>query len=233
MGKVRLFAVLIVCVSIMGTVSVHEAQASGWLNNIYNLYIKKKPEGPQPEDTLIAPFAGEDDARGVIMGKRQVPASVWDGTGSLDKPHRTDEELGAWLIRAVAEVFSVDPRTYKDHLDHLSTGMDTGGMEDFKKFMHDNKFLVVLQENDKVLRAFIEDKPSLIKHGALADRYRWLYDVYITLSITERGNVSYDKITDDDLKDNIKIVARVQLGRVNEGGIKGIVIESINIKLRK
>jgi hypothetical protein len=205
------------------------AHAEGFLDRIYNKLFNKDDGAPKPEDTLIAPFAEQDRYKGtVIYDNKYVPLERAET--SLNLPHRTSQDISLWLSRALSEVFSVDPESYDDHLVHLSSGMDAAGLEDFKKFMVEKKYLDVLRDNKLILKGLIEGEPVAISQGELSGRYRWLYEVNITLSMMGKLHSSYEDIPDKLIEQNVRVVVRTQLGRVAEGGIDGIVIESLNIR---
>lgn len=99
--------------------------------------------------------------------------------------------------------------------------------------MIDNKILVILQENDLVLSNVIEEEPLLLKKAVLNGRYRWLYDVPIILSMIKKRDLSNQPITEEELANNIRVMVRVGLGRVAAGGMEGVAIETLEIRIRR
>jgi hypothetical protein len=198
-----------------------------------------KDTGPKPEDTLQAPFSDsaggtlpqqqsgggvqytsrDGQAMQVIEGEDgksyEIPAydSRSETTADLAIPHRQAAQIGDWLIRATSEIFTMDTHTYSQHMEHLATGMSPAGLAEFEKFLIDSNVLAEMQNNDMVLKGYVDEPPLLLNEGALNGRYRWLFEMPVTLTFLRRGEQSYAKV-EDVTAQTYHFIVQTQIGRV-------------------
>lgn len=212
----------------------------------------KKKDGPQPEETLVAPFAGADkkpegtvtyssaDGRSYSVitgedGKTYEVPTYGGGTraidgGSLAVAHRRPEQIAEWLARATSEIFTTDSATYQNHLAHLGTGMSESGMADFTKFMQDSNILAELQTQGMRLQGYVEEMPLLLNEGPLNGRYRWLYEMPVKVTFIPRGTRTY-KDMKDPTENTLNFIVQTQIGRVEKGpGDDNVVIETWRVR---
>ena len=186
-------------------------------------------EGPDPAKTLRAPFADSSKVpknSGEAIG---IPHrySEYDDMSDLSKPHRNHTQIGEWLTRALAEVTTIDPdpTLLKVHFTRLETGMNDFAIDAFKKFLKDNAILSTLQERKMTLNSVINSQPLLLNEGIVEGRYRWLYQVPMTITFVPKGAGSQKN--PDVIHQNMVLV--IQVGRVT-GGVQGKAIETWQVK---
>ncbi len=190
---------------------------------------------PKPEETLQAPFADpalRQPLQENSLGIAYTPPTNVNTEETLSVPHRTKEELSAWLINAVSEVLNVDPVKYAEHLKFLETGMDPYAIKDYDAFMKSTNILPMLEAKGMEMRSFVEEDPSLLNAGVLEGRYRWLFEMPVTLSFLPRNTTSYRQLDQSDLSRE-SVIVKVQIGRSTSGQAEGVVIETWEARRRK
>lgn len=194
----------------------------------------KKDKGPQPQDTLVAPFADSQRTE-VPAGQVNELYSLKDTAyhsglqGDLSKAHKPDRDVAAWLERAVTETLTFKAEDYARYLEFIATGMDEYGIADYQKFIGDKNIIDTLRRGGLRLQSYVE-KPVLIKKGALEGRFRWLYEIPLTMSYVPADAVEYIGV----VPDNHYYMLQVQVGRVvpKADGAPDILIESWNAEDR-
>lgn len=200
-----------------------------FLDNFYKssirpLIVAEENTGPKPEDTLEAPFGSDENI--VQQSDLDLPYTPHsDGFKKLDTPHRPAEEIAAWLEEILAELFALDPLKYEEKRTLMAKMMDGGAIHDFDSFLAKHNVLTILQNKNMVLSGFVEEQPTLIGEKTIDGTYRWVFRVPLTMTMLERDVNSYNEIDLDGGSRNTRLLVRVQLGRVAEGGVDGIEIE--------
>lgn len=216
---------------------------------------KEKEDGPRPEETLVAPFVtppeGAEPAAtdGVVFksadgynyrrytgedGKTYVvpdyaPDELTPGQ-ELAQPHLSPEHVADWLMRATAEIFTMDSQNYRAHMAHLATGMSEAGLADFNKFLADANIMVKLQQDGMQLRGFVEEPPLLLNEGALAGRHRWLFEMPVVVTFMPRDTQSYARIENPESQ-SLHFIVQAQVGRVEKGpGPENVMIETWKVR---
>lgn len=222
-------------------------------------WFGKKDEGPRPEDTLQAPFAAPDTlapaaqapAQGDVIytssdghryriytgedGRRYempdyTPGGSDEASGTLEQPHRRAEDIADWLVRATSEILTMDSNNYQRHLQHLATGMSEAGLAEFNKFMSDTNILAELQEQGMQLRGYVEETPLPLNEGAVAGRYRWLFEMPVTVTFIPRDARNYRNIA-DPRANSLQFIVQTQIGRVEKGPTDdNVVIETWRVR---
>lgn len=205
-------------------VSAHAAKTI-W--DVFGGLFEEKPQEPDPEKTLQAPFA-YDPARNVahegVLPENAIP---------LDLSHRTPKEIGDWLMMAVSDSLSFEmPADGSKPL--LKTEYFTAsGFHQFEEFMDHTGIQRVLDSRKYNLRSFVRTAPLMLNQGAVQGHYRWLFEVPVMISYIETGDFKYGgpaKTGKDPI--NQQITLTLQVSRVKEGGGKdGILIEIWNGKI--
>ena len=158
------------------------------------------------------------------------PNADLDEGGALDKPHRRPEHLADWLVRATSEIFTVEHSGYEKHLKHLATGMSEAGLAEFQKFMADSKILPELQSQPVKLMGYVEEPPLLLNEGVLNGRYRWLFEMPVTVTFLPRDMSSY-KDVEDPTENTLRFIVQAQVGRVEKGPSEdNVVIETWRVR---
>ena len=178
-------------------------------------------EGPGPEETLIAPF----DTRPAV-----TDSGVKDGGAvSLEKQHRSTEEVIRWVEGAVSEVTTFDENDYQKTLRDRQGYFDQAGQQQYIKFLQSAGVAKVLNSNQYYVRSFVEDIPLLLNEGVVEGRYRWLFQVPITLTYMDRAMVDYKE--SDPVSQRMSVT--LQVGRsASAVDAEGIAIETWSGKLK-
>jgi len=208
-------------------------------NGLPNLLAEWFPEhfgpedGPRPEDTLMAPFIDPEDAYLApddnALAIPHTPETGINLEEELDLPHRSKDEIAEWLIKAVSETLNIEPETYATHRELLKTGLDMYALEDFDQFMQNSNILASLQSQNLKLHSYVEEKPVLLNAGPVEGRYRWLFEMPVTLSFLPAGTRDYRQLESTPLP-NESIMVKVQVGRAGNVGPEGVMIESWEVR---
>lgn len=201
----------------------------GALETIYEKeFVNEEAMANAPENTLVAPFA--DPQAGAA---RYIPGTgdaIAKEAEDLSVPHRLSIHLSEWLSTAAAEIFSIDPYHYDEHLAKIARLFNQHGYDQYKAFVQESGMLGTVESRGMVMTASAEQVPILLKEGALDGRYRWLFDVPLTLTGVRAGLNSYAEAGAQDVFEVPGIIARIQVGRVSGNSEDGVVIESIAVR---
>lgn len=197
----------------------------------------KDRDKPKPEETLLAPFATPESLaaskKAADDNALKIPYEPVHGVNSdtaLAEPHRTRDEIGTWLLKAISEALNVTGEDYEKHIAFLKTGMDDYAIADFQKFMNDSNILATIRANGLKLQVYVEEKPVLLNSGALENRYRWLFEMPVTLSFLPRDMTTYKDMNSRDIMKEYVIV-KTQVGRVvDKTSAEGVKIESWDVR---
>ncbi len=186
-------------------------------------------DGPDPAETLQAPFTAPGTVPKDPGSAIGVPHSYTDDVNmnDLSQPHRNAVQVGEWLTRALSEVLTINPDStlLQVHFGRLKTGMSIQAINSYKKFLADNAVLDTLRTNGMLLSSVINDKPLLLNEGIVDGRYRWLFQVPVTMTYTPKGAVSLS--SPEVIHQNATLM--LQVGRVTDG-VQGKAIETWQVK---
>lgn len=229
-----------------------------YLSKWFPKFFGKKEEGPLPEETLQAPFSDGEAARarqaeeraGILFKSADghfyrrlsgedgeiyivpdyTPTGDIVAPGPLETSHRQAEHIADWLVRATSEIFTVDAQNYQKHLAHLATGMSDAGLVDFNQFMADSNIFSKLQEDGLQLRGYVEEPPLLLNEGPLAGRYRWLFEMPVTVTFLPPDVRTYRHITNPE-DQSLSFIVQTQVGRVSDGPTNdSVIIETWKVR---
>ena len=210
-------------------VCVHDAAtAAGFPDYLSKLmpsvFRDKSIEGPQPEDTLQAPFSTEEkgdmSASDALGLEYQADVSEVE---DLSIAHRHAEQIGMWLTDAVTQALNFSAGEYDAHMEALEQMMSSQGMSDFRQFVDSANMVSMMEKRGLQLHSFANGKPLLKNEGELNGRYRWLFQIPVTMTFLPEGLTGY-KNKDPDI--NEKIMVNVQVGRVSGQNEDGLVVET-------
>lgn len=194
---------------------------TGFFDEFFRKIMKTEKE-IDPSGTLVAPFA-ETTVKPLAWEDR-YKAAVAANNVALDRPHRSDKELGEWLMQAVAQTLSFDSTTFHTQLPELANGFSPAGIEQFKAWATDSGVLAALETNGMQLNGFVIDTPFLLNQGAISGRFRWLYEVPVMISFVPRG--TRQNAPGETAQSN-RLLVTLQLGRRENSILEhGIQIES-------
>ncbi len=172
------------------------------------LFPSLRKEEYNPYKTLQAPFADNLDKG---PQKADPNAGLPENIIPLKYPHRTTKEVGTIITTAVSEALTFEHQDYAQDLKKSAKYFNAEGAQQFQDFLQANKILDVLQNGQHYIRSFAVEDPLLLNQGAIADRYRWLYEVHVMVSYMDRGTKSYKTAP---LPVNQNYIFTIQVGRI-------------------
>lgn len=194
---------------------------------------------PVQGETLRAPFAdrnrtpdtGSSDTIGVPYAG---PGAEEDNAKSLDRPHRTPEQIRRWLTEAITNILTFDPQRYDAHKEDIAAVMDPAAVAEFDSQMQDSNLLYYLETNNLNLASFVEpfnNLNHLQNQGVINGRYRWLYKIPVNLTFLPAGIYSYE----DSTAPSKPAFIYVQVGRADPDSEypDALVLESWDMKDRQ
>ncbi len=181
------------------------AQASSDLTKMFP-FLEQRKKGPQPEDTLRAPFADPEIANETSP---ELPVNAVP----LDKPHRNDALIGEWVATIVTESLATNNREFEAHLRTVRPHFTTAGFENFRQFMMSEDIQELLKARNLEMHNFVKDRPFLLNSAALQGRYRWLFEIPVVLTFLPPDVHDYKR----QKPLNKEYTFHIQVGRAGEG----------------
>jgi len=211
--------VLAVCVLAGGAAPSH----AGW----FEFLFPQADDGPNPSETLKAPFANDD---GVIV--------EMDATGQaanrtpLHLRHRTNTVMTRWVQQTIPNMLSYKAQTYKRTYGKNIAYFSKVGADEYLRFLKDRSFLKTLETGQYDIAGFIQDYPVLLNEGAIDGYYRWLYQMNIMVTYLESGVSDYKNLKKDGSITQ-EFVVNFQLGRHKDvDNEHGVLIETWSARLK-
>lgn len=202
------------------------AQKKSFLEDWFPFLFEEEEAGPKPEDTLQAPFMEKGAvATGSVPGVIYQPQAAIESGIAMDQAHRQPAQVEQWVAGILVDGLDFDPLRYEAHLQTLTGNMTPYAQDAFKAFMAKDSLLAALQSNDLLLRVFISEPGRTLNQGPLQGRYRWLVETPVTITFLPRGLQDYKNVKPKSQALNI----RTQIGRVEQGGNDGMMIETLEI----
>lgn len=190
------------------------ADKSNWIEF---LFPSLKKEGPDPAQTLQAPFA-DPDAVVVDDAHEGLP----ENATPIHLSHRSDAAISEWVRKVIPDLLSYDADTYKKQYKVKSESFDKAGNAEYVKFLQDQNIIKSLSTGKYDVRCFVRDVPILMNEGPVGGRYRWLFQAKVMLSFIPKGLSDYKTVKDSDTITQ-EMVINLQAGRVpdveNEHGL--------------
>ncbi|MGB0720187.1 MAG: DotI/IcmL family type IV secretion protein [Bdellovibrionales bacterium] len=193
---VRIFFAIVLCF-----ICVPAAQA-GWLEFFFP---SLKDQGPDPAQTLVAPFAAQEQEGEAQEKLDHLPVNAVP----LDKPHRLTHEVTDWVMQNTGFVLNFPSEDPNQDFAAIAPLFDDFGRGQFTAFLTDNNIMKVIQTRRYAVRSYVDDTPLLLNEGAVEGRYRWLYQVPVVISYMDRAIQSYR----DGEAVNQKAMLQIQVGR--------------------
>lgn len=200
------------------------AQA-GWLEFFFPTLA---PKPYDPTQTMRAEFAPppQGDA---AADANTAPAKVTlpEDHIPLDRAHKDNDELGQWLMMALAESLTFSQGDINAVLTKTRFYFDDAGYAQYTAFLRESAIQQSLQSGRYTVHAFAQEKPLMLNQGAVDGRYRWLLEIPVMVSFIERGAKDYKKIKPV----NKNFIFLVQIGRLPpKEGHSAVVIERLTLK---
>lgn len=198
----------------------------GFIEKLLPFLFEEEDTGPKPEDTMQAPFIEKgaiDTTPSQQLGIAYKPYEAPENAIALDQAHRQPAQIEQWTGKVISDSLDFDPLRYDSHLQTLNATMTPYAQDAFKSFLAKDNLLEALKANDLVMRAFVTEPAHLLNKGAVQGRYRWLVETPVTISFLPRGTQDYTGIQPKSQRINV----RTQIGRVEQGGIDGVIMETL------
>lgn len=174
-------------------------------------WLDPEPEGPDPAETLKAPFSYEaPDASNVESDLAVKRTNVVP----LKHAHTNEAEIGKWLVTAISDSMSYNVGEDPDISKVNSKYFAQSGLEQYQDFLAKNNILKVVQSGRYNIRSFVKENPLLLNSGSANDRFRWLYEVPLMVSYMDFAEFDYKN--SDPV--NQHIVLTIQVGRFADAG---------------
>lgn len=187
-----------------------QAQQQGWFERWFPELFREKQDGPDPAETLQAPFL---DSATTITAQNSKIVPAWQGKTTLiplDKAHRTQGEIANWLESAISYIMSFESNNYlRETQDKVPYFTETGWQQ-FKGFLEATRLQNAIASDQYTISTFVDDLPLLLNKGTLNGRYKWLYEV--NAMITYREPAMRDYKDHQPVTQRLKV--RLQLTRV-------------------
>lgn len=167
-----------------------------------------KDEADDPTQTLQAPFSSGsvDENNGDAQVLRQPKNTV-----PMDMAHLANTDIRNWTVTVVSEALTFKAGEDISEKMVFKKYFNTLGAEQYNEFLSAQKILDVVASGQYDIRSYVSESPLLINDTAVGGRYRWLYDVPLTLSYMKRGVDDYKALE----AVNQNFIIRIQIGRSN------------------
>tara|TARA_B100001989_G_scaffold37411_2_gene22493 strand:+ start:2987 stop:3670 length:684 start_codon:yes stop_codon:yes gene_type:complete len=200
------------------------AHADNWWDFLFPMAREDKTK---PTDDGRAPFADPD----AIMDGPSLEEKMAGNTSPLHIRHRLNSEIAKWVEAEISIAMTYDAENYKDQYAQKAKSFDKKGLEEYVKFLQDNKIVQTLKSGAYDVRGIVKDVPVLLNEKAIGGRYRWLYRAkvmmtFVPVAMTEYKNGSAERVI------NKEVIINMQIGRVaNANNEHGVKIESWSGKI--
>ncbi len=188
------------------------------------LFPAPKETGPNPSETLRAPFADEnaviDDMDNVDNLQNSMP---------LDQKHRTNNVMIQWLQMTIPDLISYKANGYEDQYKQKVGVFSKSGAENYVSFLHGSNYITTLKTGRYDITGFVQDYPIVVNEGVVDGRYQWVFQTSVMVTYLEAGMSEYKRGAGESLSQ--EYVLTFHLGRVD--GVKnehGVLIESWDYK---
>lgn len=196
--------------------------------------------GP-PHRTLVAPFEYSGGEEKPFYKQNPQESQQTEGGGSSSKPffipkpnqldtaHRTDKEIGKWVMHSLSDMMSVKAASEVDinkQFQEKSLYFSNSGFSQFRSFFAKQGYLKALQSGGFKLGAIVQEIPTLINEGKVKGSYHWLFKVKIMITALPSQANNYKGYVPQSKEYNFNI----EVGRAsNSPDDSGVVIKSIGL----
>lgn len=159
---------------------------------------------PGPEDTLVAPFAENQEEK--ISENKKSPPVLGSKEKPLDKPHISYEELQTWVVRKVSTGMNFDDETFESSVTSLKPFFTQQALQEYINFLDQQGIYSQVINNNKVLNSTIaelpvltywdESCPGMVSEFTHNGRYHWRFDVNVVYGIMDKTTTSYDQMAE-------------------------------------
>jgi hypothetical protein len=106
---------------------------------------------------------------------------------NLANPHRTSEEIAAWVQNMAAEAMSFDAASFNDKLGKLKPGFTTQGWNEYAAWMRDSKIADLVRVSGYNVSTVMSGDAAILNKGTVSGSYHWLLDVPVVISFSRKN----------------------------------------------
>ncbi len=198
---------------------------AGWFDF---LFPTPSQQGPNPAETLRAPFADEDavieelDPSG--QAKQRIP---------LFQRHRPNSTVTLWVQQTLPLFLSYKATTYNDEYAEKIQHFSKSGADEYIQFLKDYNFLTTLKSGKYDISGFLQDYPIVLNEGPIDGRYRWLYQANFMVTYIKSGVSNYKELNENDAISK-EYTLTIQFGRTEDApNDHDLLVESWSVKEKK
>ncbi len=198
---------------------------AGWFDF---LFPTPAEQGPNPSETLRAPFADQDavieDLDESGQSKQVTP---------LHLRHRTNTAITMWVQHILPSLLTYKADKYNQEYSQKIRHFNKNGSSEYVKFLNEENFLTTLKSGQYDITGFVQDYPVVLNEGAIEGRYRWLYQTTVMVTYLKHGTSDYKVIEEGDTVTRTYVLT-VQLGRSDGANNEhGLLIDTWSVKEKK
>lgn len=173
---------------------------------------------------LAFPAFAQTDLNSLFRGGEGAAAETANSAQSLALPHRRVAEIDQWLTSVISETMNFTQADVNQDLQKTRDYFNEEGRAQYIQSLRDHDIAKALQSGRYTVRNYVEGTPLLLNEGALDGRYRWLFQVPVTLTFLETGVRDYKEV--QPINKTLEI--NVQVGRVDTQAMDeiGLLIET-------
>lgn len=214
------------------------AEAS-FLDKLFGLTPKGEGTAPPPEKTLDAPF-GKDEAPAPQTQRQKDLMAVYgkseranEASLALDQPHRSPEQIGAWVAGAVATSLTITPQTWEKDSLRIADLFVPFGLREYKDYLNRTHLVESLTDRGMKLQAIADGSPFLAREAPLDGTYRWVFRVPLLLTFYGQEMKKIEKGQKLSAQSQ-KVVVDVQVGRLPlSAKEKALDSESVGVAIER
>jgi hypothetical protein len=170
------------------------AHADSILNDLFPSVFGPRDTRPQPEDTLVAPFAKDAITGNVhrLTDAQKGAVSAPENTVAVNLPHRSDKYVGEWAADTVTTAMTFETTDFATkHKEKIGKIFVPFGQQEFLTWLDTSGLMAKMQAGQMRMTAFTRDEPTLLNEGEFDKVYRWLYQIPVTMSIMPSSMSTY------------------------------------------
>jgi len=198
---------------------------AGWFDF---LFPTPQNNGPDPSETLRAPFADED----AVIVELDASGEAKSIT-PLHLRHRPNSTITLWVQQVLPTFLTYKADGYNQQYSNKIKNFSQSGAPEYIKFLNDHRFLSTLKSGQYDITGFLNGYPVVINEGSIEGRYRWLYQTSIMVTYIKSGTSDYKNIEDDEAISK-EYSLTVQFGRSDDAPNEhGLLVDSWTVKEKK
>lgn len=209
---------------ILGVVSFAPVSNAGW----FDFLFPQTEVGPDPSETLVAPFANEDAVIEDLDSKGNPEKAI-----PLHLRHRPNNVITQWIQNTVPFLLTYKAKTYDQEYGQKVENFSKGGLDEYVKFLQNKNILKTLKTGRYNVTGILQDYPVIVNEGAVDGRYLWLYKMHVLVTYFDSGLTKYTLEKEGDTITQ-EYEVTMQIGR-NKGvsNEHGVLIETWDVKVKK